>query len=135
MSASTSKGFITFGLFSVPIRLFSAARYSHIRFHEVHRKCGNRVHQQLYCPYAEEVVPRDEIVMGYETDNGKMVIVDPQGLKAPAPQSSPEMEIVQCVHLDEVDPIDFETSYFSVPEEAGRRAYGIIRNTMEQMKI
>jgi DNA end-binding protein Ku len=135
MAASTWKGFITFGLISVPIRLFSAARYSHIRFHEVHRKCGNRVHQQLYCPYDEEVVPRDEIVMGYETDEGKMVIIDPQELKALAPQSSTEMEISQFVHLDEVDPIYFETSYFSVPEEAGRRAYGLILNTMEQMKI
>jgi DNA end-binding protein Ku len=135
MAASTWKGFITFGLISVPIRLFAAARYSHIRFHEVHRKCGNRVHQQLYCPYDEEVVPRDEIVMGYETGDGKMVIVDPQELKALAPQSSTEMEISQFVKLDEVDPIYFETSYFSVPEEAGRRAYALILSTMEQMKI
>jgi len=135
MAASTWKGFITFGLISVPIRLFSAARYSHIRFHEVHRKCGNRVHQQLYCPYDEEVVPRDEIVMGYETDDGKMVIIDPQELKALQPQSSTEMEISQFVYLDEVDPIYFEMSYFSVPEEAGRRAYGLILNTMKQMKI
>jgi DNA end-binding protein Ku len=135
MAASTWKGFITFGLISVPVRLFAAARYSHISFHEVHRKCGNRVHQQLYCPYDEEVVPRDEIVMGYETEDGKMVIVDPQELKALAPPSSTEMEISQFVHLDEVDPIYFETSYFSVPEEAGRRAYALILNTMEQMKI
>jgi len=135
MAASTWKGFITFGLISVPIRLFAAARYSHIRFHEVHRKCGNRIHQQLYCPYDEEVVPRDEIVMGYETDDGKMIVVDPQELKALAPQSSTEMEILQFVKLDEVDPIYFETSYFSVPEEAGRRAYALILNTMLQMKI
>jgi DNA end-binding protein Ku len=135
MAASTWKGFITFGLISVPIRLFAAARYSHIRFHEVHRKCGNRVHQQLYCPYDEEVVPRDEIVMGYETDDGKMVIIDPQELKALQPQSSTEMEISQFVYLDEVDPIYFETSYFSVPEEAGRRAYGLLLNAMTQMKI
>lgn len=135
MAASTWKGFITFGLISVPIRLFAAARYSHIRFHEIHRKCGNRVHQQLYCPYDEEVVPRDEIVMGYETDDGKMIIIDPQELKALAPQSSTEMEISQFVKIDEVDPIYFETSYFCVPEEAGRRAYTLILNTMEQMKI
>jgi DNA end-binding protein Ku len=135
MAASTWKGFITFGLISVPIRLFAAARYSHIRFHEVHRKCGNRVHQQLYCPYDEEVVPRDEIVMGYETDDGKMVIIDPQELKALQPQSSTEMEISQFVYLDEVDPIYFETSYFSIPEEAGRRAYGLLRSAMTQMKI
>jgi DNA end-binding protein Ku len=135
MAASTWKGFITFGLISVPIRLFAAARYSHIRFHEVHLKCGNRVHQQLYCPYDEEVVPREEIVMGYETDDGKMVIIEPQELKALAPQSSTQMEISQFVKIDEVDPIYFETSYFSVPEEAGRRAYTLILNTMEQMKI
>ena len=109
MAASTWKGFITFGLISVPIRLFAAARYSHIRFHEVHRKCGHRVQQQLYCPYDEEVVPRDEIVMGYETDDGKMVIIDPQELKVLQPQSSTEMEISQFVYLDEVDPIYFET--------------------------
>lgn len=135
MAASTWKGFITFGLISVPIRLFAAARYSHIRFHEVHRKCGHRVHQQLYCPYDEEVVPRDEIVMGYEMEDGKMVVVDPAELKALAPASSTEMEILQFVKLDEVDPIYFETSYFSVPEEAGRRAYALILNTMQQMKI
>jgi DNA end-binding protein Ku len=135
MAASTWKGFITFGLISVPIRLFVAARYSHIRFHEVHRKCGNRVHQQLYCPYDEQVVPRDEIVMGYESDDGKMVVIDPQELKALAPPSSAEMEILQFVQLDEVDPIYFETSYFSVPEEAGRRAYALILSTMQQMKI
>jgi non-homologous end joining protein Ku len=73
MAASTWKGFITFGLISVPIRLFPAARYSHISFHEVHKKCGHRVQQQLYCPYDEEVVTRDELVMGYETEDDKMI--------------------------------------------------------------
>jgi DNA end-binding protein Ku len=135
MAASTWKGFITFGLISVPIRLFPAARYSHMRFHEVHRKCGHRVQQQLYCPYDEEVVTRDEIVMGYETEDGKMIIVDPAELKAILPQSSAEMEILQFTKLDEVDPIYFETSYFAVPEEAGRRAYALLLETMRQMKI
>jgi DNA end-binding protein Ku len=135
MAASSWKGFITFGLISVPIRLFPAARYSHVRFHEVHKKCGHRVQQQLYCPYDEEVVTRDEIVMGYETEDGKMIIVDPAELKAIVPQSSTEMEILQFAKLDEVDPIYFETSYFAVPEEAGRRAYSLILGTMQQMKI
>jgi DNA end-binding protein Ku len=135
MAASTWKGFITFGLISVPIRLFPAARYSHISFHEVHKKCGHRVQQQLYCPYDEEVVTRDEIVMGYETEDDKMIIVDPAELKAILPSSSTEMEILQFAKLDEVDPIYFETSYFAVPEEAGRRAYALLLDTMRQMKI
>ena len=112
MATSSWKGYITFGLVAVPIRLFPAARYSHIRFHEVHKKCGHRVQQQLYCPYDEEVVSRDDIVMGYESDDDKLVIVDPKELKAIEPASSTAMEIVQFARLAEVDPIYFETSYF-----------------------
>jgi DNA end-binding protein Ku len=120
---------------SVPIKLFAAARYSHISFHEVHRECGHRVQQQLYCPYDKRIVPRDEIVMGYEVEEDKMVIVDREELKKRQPASSSSMEILQFVKLSDVDPIFFETSYFSVPEEAGRRGYTLLLETMEEMKL
>lgn len=135
MAASVWKGSISFGLVSVPIKLFAAARYSHISFHEVHRECGHRVHQQLYCPYDKRVVSRDEIVMGYEVDEDKMVIVDRGELKKLQPASSSSMEILQFVKLDDVDPIFFETSYFSIPDEAGRRGYTLLLGTMEEMKV
>ena len=135
MAASVWKGSISFGLVSVPIKLFAAARYSHISFHEVHRECGHRVKQQLYCPYDKRVVSRDEIVMGYEVDEDKMVIVDKEELKKLQPASSSSMEILQFVKLGDVDPIYFETSYFSVPEEAGRRGYTLLMETMEELKV
>jgi DNA end-binding protein Ku len=135
MAASVWKGSISFGLVSVPIKLFAAARYSHISFHEVHRECGHRVQQQLYCPYDKRVVSRDEIVMGYEVDEDKLVIVDREELKKLQPASSSTMEILQFVKLSDVDPIYFETSYFSVPEEAGRRGYTLLQNTMEDMEV
>ena len=135
MAASVWKGSISFGLVSVPIKLFAAARYSHISFHEVHRECGHRVQQQLYCPYDKRVVSRDEIVMGYEVDEDKMVIVDREELKKLQPASSSTMEILQFVKLSDVDPIFFETSYFSVPEEAGRRGYTLLLETMEEMEL
>ena len=135
MAASVWKGTISFGLVSVPIKLFAAARYSHISFHEVHRECGHRVQQQLYCPYDKSVVSRDEIVMGYEVEEDKMVIVDREELKKLQPASSSSMEILQFVKLSDVDPIFFETSYFSVPEEAGRRGYTLLLKTMEEMKV
>jgi DNA end-binding protein Ku len=135
MAASVWKGSISFGLVSVPIKLFAAARYSHISFHEVHRECGHRVQQQLYCPYDKRVVSRDEIVMGYEVDEDKMVIVDREELKKLQPASSSSMEILQFVKLSDVDPIFFETSYFSVPEEAGRRGYTLLLDTMEELKL
>src|SRR3977135_1215001 len=135
MAASVWKCRISFGLVSVPIKLFSAARYSHVSFHEVHRECGHRVHQQLYCPFDKRVVSRDEIVMGYEVDEDKMVIVDREELKKLQPASSSSMEILQFVKLSDVDPIYFETSYFSVPEEAGRRGYALLLKTMEDLKV
>jgi DNA end-binding protein Ku len=135
MAASVWKGTISFGLVSVPIKLFVAARYSHISFHEVHRECGHRVQQQLYCPYDKRVVSRDEIVMGYEVDEDKMVIVDREELKKLQPASSSSMEILQFVKLSDVDPIFFETSYFSIPEEAGRRGYTLLLKTMEDMQV
>ena len=132
MAWSVWKGFISFGLISVPVRLYSAARYSHVAFHEIHRKCGTRVHQQLYCPYDKEVVSRDEIAMGYEVDKDKYILVEPSELKKLQPQSSTAMEIVQFVKLSEVDPIYFETSYFSVPDEAGQKAYALLLRAMEE---
>jgi len=135
MAASVWKGSISFGLVSVPIKLFAAARYSHISFHEVHRECGHRVQQQLYCPYDKRVVSRDEIVMGYEVDEDKMVIVDREELKKLQPASSSTMEILQFVKLSDVDPIFFETSYFSIPEQAGRRGYTLLLETMEEMTL
>jgi DNA end-binding protein Ku len=135
MASSVWKGSISFGLVSVPIKLFAAARYSHVGFHEVHRECGHRVQHQLYCPYDKRVVTRDEIVMGYEVDEDKMVIVDREELKKLQPASSSSMEILQFVRLSDVDPIYFETSYFSVPDEAGRRGYTLLLETMEELKV
>jgi DNA end-binding protein Ku len=134
MPSSSWRGYISFGLISVPIRLYGAARASHVAFHEIHKKCGTRVHQQLYCPYDKEVVSRDEIAMGYEVDKEKYILVDPAELKNLAPASSTAMEIVQFVKLSEVDPIYFDTSYFSVPEEAGERAYALLLQAMTDME-
>jgi len=127
---SVWKGYISFGLVSVPIRLFAAARYSHIAFHEIHRSCGTRVRQQLYCPHDKRVVSRDEIALGYEISKDQFVLVDPEELKKVQPPSSSVMDVLQFVKLNDVDPIFFETSYSAVPDEAGQRAYTLLFKTM-----
>jgi DNA end-binding protein Ku len=133
MPSSSWKGYISFGLISVPIRLYTAARASHVAFHEIHKKCGTRVHQQLYCPYDKEVVSRDDIAMGYEVEKEKYILVEPVELKKLEPRSSTAMEIIQFVKLSEVDPVYFDTSYFSIPEEAGERAYALLLQAMTDM--
>jgi DNA end-binding protein Ku len=133
LASALWKGHITFGLISIPIRLFAAARNEHTRFHEIHRTCGTRIHHQLYCPYDKRVVTRDEVSLGYETDKDKYVLVEPAELKKIQPRSSSVMEILQFVKLADVDPIFFETSYFAVPEEGGKRAYTLLLRTLEEM--
>lgn len=133
MPSSSWKGYISLGLISVPIRLYAAARAYHVAFHEIHKKCGTRVHQQLYCPYDREVVSRDEIAMGYEIDKDKYILIEPGELKKLEPRSSTAMEIVQFVKLNEVDPVYYNTSYFAVAEEAGQRAYALLVKAMADM--
>jgi len=135
MASTVWKGYISFGLISVPIRLFVAARESHISFNQVHEVCGTRIKQQLFCPHCERVVERSEIAKGYPIDKENFVLVSNEELKALEAQSSETMEIVQFVKLPEVDPLYYQTSYFSVAEDPGRRAYSLIHKGMEQLKL
>ena len=73
--------------------------------------------------------------MGYEVEKDKYVLIEPSELKKFKARSSKAMEILQFVKLSEVDPIYFETSYFVVPEEAGKRAHALLLQTMEEMKF
>ena len=135
MASTVWKGYISFGLISVPIRLYVAAREHHISFNQLHSVCGTRIRQQLYCPHCERVVERDEIVKGYPVDKENYIQVTNEELRALEAQSSETMEIVQFVKLPEVDPLYYQTSYFSVAEDPGRRAYSLIRKGMEDLNV
>jgi len=134
MPSTVWKGYISFGLISMPVRLFAAARPAHTRLHEIHRECGTRIHHSLYCPYDERIVTRAEVAMGYEVDKDKYVLIEPAELKKTQATSSKAMEITQFVKLAEIDPIYFDTSYFAVPEDAGKRAYALLLRTMEELE-
>ena len=87
MASTVWKGYISFGLISVPIRLFVAARENHISFNQIHEVCGSRIKQQIYCPTCERVVERSELTKGYATDKESYVIVTSDELKALEAQS------------------------------------------------
>ncbi|HEY0784612.1 MAG TPA: Ku protein [Acidobacteriaceae bacterium] len=135
MASSVWKGYISFGLISVPIRMYVAAREQHIGFNQIHASCGSRIKQQLFCPTDERVVERDEIVKGYPTGDGGYVTVTSDELKQLEAESSQTMSIVQFVHLDEVDPLYYESSYYTVAEEPGRRAYALMMQGMQHLKL
>ncbi|HTV82776.1 MAG TPA: Ku protein [Acidobacteriaceae bacterium] len=133
MASTVWKGYISFGLISVPIRLYVAGRGHHVSFNQVHAVCGTRIRQQLYCPHCQRVVGRSELVKGYPVSGDEFVQVTNEELRALEAQSSETMEILQFVKLAEVDPLYFQTSYFSVAEEPGRRGYALIRQGMEHL--
>jgi DNA end-binding protein Ku len=135
MASTVWKGYVSFGLISVPIRLFAAAREEHVSFNQIHKECGTRVKQQLYCPHDERVVERSEIAKGYAVDKDTYVLVTDEEIKSLQAESSESMEIQQFVKLDDVDPIYFQTSYYTVPEDPGKRAYALILQGMEQLKL
>ena len=132
MASTIWKGYITFGLISIPVRLFAAARTERISFNQIHEPCQSRIKQQIYCPTCDRTVERSELVKGYEIEKDTYVIVDDEDLKKIAPESQETMEIIEFVKLDEVDPLYFDTSYYAIPEEPGRRAYQLLLETMQR---
>jgi DNA end-binding protein Ku len=132
MAASVWSGYLTFGLISMPVRLFSGARSSSISFHMLHRDDLQRVKQQLYCPAENRVVERSEIVKGYEYRKDEYVVIEPEEIKKIEPKTAKTMEILEFVKADEVDPVFFESSYYLMPEEAGRRPYALLTKALEE---
>ena len=132
MATTVWKGHLTFGLISIPIRLFTAARGEHISFNQLHKECHTRLRQFLFCPTCNRKVERAEIVKGYEYEKDQYALFTDEELEKIAPPSARTMEIQEFVKLGEVDPLYFDASYFAVPEEAGRKAYQLLLKAMEE---
>ena len=132
MAASVWSGYLTFGLISMPIRLFSGARSSGISFNQLHRTDLHRVKQQLICPLDNKVLDRSEIVKGYEYRKDEYVVIEPEEIKKIEPKTAKTMEILEFVKSNDVDPVYFESSYYMVPEEAGRRPYALLTKALEE---
>jgi len=132
MAASVWSGYLTFGLISMPVRLFSGARSSGISFNMLHRDDLQRVKQQYYCPAENRVVERSEIVKGYEYRKDEYVVIEPEEIKKIEPKTAKTMEILEFVKSADVDPVYFESSYYMLPEDAGRRPYALLTKALEE---
>jgi DNA end-binding protein Ku len=134
MPATVWKGFISFGLVSFPIRLFSAARPDHIRFNMLHRKDRSRIKEVWYCAKEDKPVGRADIVKGYEVSKGEYVVVEDEELKKIAPATATTMEILQFVRDQEVDPIYFESSYYVAPDETVSKPYELFLQALTETR-
>lgn len=131
MPSSVWSGFISFGLVSVPVKLYAAARDNRISLHQLHSTCHTRLRQPLFCPTDNRMVERSEVVKGYEYEKGKYILIDPDDLKKIQPESARTMEILSFADAKEVDPLVFDASYYVVPDSEGKKAYALLVKTME----
>jgi DNA end-binding protein Ku len=128
------KGYISFGLVSFPVRLFSAARAEAVHFHLLHRKDLSRVKEVWYCAEENKPIERADIVKGYEVSKDEYVVVEDEELKKIAPATASTMEILQFVKETGVDPIYFESSYYVGPGDELTKPYALFLKALEESK-
>jgi len=132
MATTVWKGHLTFGLISIPVRMFTAARGERVSFNQLHNVCHSRLKQPLFCPHCNRNVERSEIVKGYEYEKDQYVLFTDEELDKIEPPSAKVMEILEFVKLDEMDPLYFDSSYYIAPEDAGVKAYQLLLKAMEE---
>lgn len=132
--AGVWSGFLAFGLVTLPVRLHSGARGERVAFHLLHARDRARLKQQMVCPLDGEVVPRDQTVRGYEYAKDKYVVISNEEIKAAAPPTQRQLEILEFCGTAELDPIWFEASFYLVPEAASLRPYALLMRAMEDSK-
>jgi DNA end-binding protein Ku len=127
---SIGSGTISFGLVSIPIKLFTAAASGGVSFNLLHAKCGNRIRQQTFCPVCNEVVDRTGLVKGYEFSKEQYVRFTDEELKSLEGEASKIIDIAEFVPLPKVDPIYFEKTYYLGPDKGGEKAYRLLADAM-----
>ncbi len=124
------KGAVSFGLVSVPVKLYAATESHDVSFRQVHASDGGRIKYQRVCSLDGEEVPYADIAKGYETEDGEMVILDDDDLAGLPSTSSREIAVEKFVPSDQIDPMLFEKSYYLEPEKTGAKPYALLRQAL-----
>ncbi len=124
---------ISFGLVSVPVKLYSASESSaNISFNLLHKACGSRLKQQYLCTNDGEIVPRDQMVKGYEFAKGQYVTFSPEELKALDEKATNSIDIAEFVPLDKVERTYLHKTYYLGPDKGGERAYRLLTEALRE---
>jgi DNA end-binding protein Ku len=126
------KGSISFGLVSIAVKLYSATEEKDISFHQVHREDGGRIKYKRVCSICGEEVAYNDIAKGYELADGDVVVLTDDDLAELPLTSSREIDVLQFVPLEQVDPIFFNKSYYLEPDVRATKAYVLLRDTLEE---
>jgi DNA end-binding protein Ku len=134
MARAIWSGSISFGLVSIPVKLYSATDPQDVQFHQLQKNTGQRVRNKRVAEESGREVDYEDIVKGYEVSKGEYVIVTPEELESVEPTRSKSIEIEDFVDLDDIDPIYFEKTYYLAPEKGAgaEKAYALLREALSK---
>src|SRR5438045_4629772 len=131
MARAIAGATVSFGLVSIPVKLFAATQASAgVSFNLLHKKCSTRLKQQYICPTDNEIVSRDDMVKGYEFAKDQYVTFTPEELKSLEEKASQQIEISEFVPTEKIDPVFFDKAYYLGPEKGADRAYRLLSEAM-----
>ena len=124
---------ISFGLVSIPIKLYSTGEPSAgVHFNLLHRKCGSRLKQQYVCPKDNETVPREEMAKGYEFSKDQYVLFTEEELKNLQAKASETIDITEFIPIAKVDSLYFDKTYYLGPDKGGDRAFKLLGKALDK---
>ncbi|GAA4182438.1 Ku protein [Gryllotalpicola kribbensis] len=122
---------ISFGLVNVPVKIYTATQDHDIALHQVHDKDGGRIHYERRCDICGKVIPFEHIDHAYDAGD-RTVVIDDDDMEALPEASRDDVEVIEFVPSEQLDPITFERSYYLEPEKGGVKAYVLLRRTLER---
>src|SRR5881296_1312931 len=126
---------VSFGLVSIPVKLFSATEASHaISFNLLHKTCGSRLKQQYLCAKEEVVVPREDMAKGYEFAKDQYVMFAPDELKTLEEAGTHSADIAEFVPIASIDPVYFDKAYYLAPDKGGAKPYALLAKALRESK-
>lgn len=123
-------GSLSFGLVTIPVKLFSATVDRSVRFHQIDSKSGSRVRQKRVAEADGHEVPYEDVVKGYELASGAYVMVTDEELAALDPKASRSIELIEFVEQSSIDPIFYDSAYFLAPDPGTPKPYALLREAM-----
>ncbi|NUW35208.1 Ku protein [Nonomuraea sp. SMC257] len=125
------KGAISFGLVTIPVKLFSATEQKDVAFHQVHREDGGRIRYKRVCTVDGEEVPYSDIAKGYELAGGEMVVLSDEDFEDLPLSTSRRIDVLQFTPAEQIDPIYFAKAYYLEPDAQGSKPYVLLRDALE----
>ncbi|MGH4025642.1 MAG: Ku protein [Pseudonocardiaceae bacterium] len=125
-------GVVSFGLVTVPVRLYAATTNHDIRFHQVHEPDGGRIRYKRFCEICGIEVPYEDIVRGHETDDGELITLDEDDMAALPTSAAREILVLEFVPAEQVDPLLLDRSYYLEPDAKAAKPYALLRETLRR---